>query len=116
MPRVVRYWKTVRTTINALSTALFAAVLLTGCGLAHARDLSHNEALELRRSGALVPFEKILAEIERLYPGAQFLEVELEEEDDIYIYEIEILTSDYRVRELELDAASGAVLSDEIEH
>ncbi|MBN0864542.1 PepSY domain-containing protein, partial [Pseudomonas aeruginosa] len=47
------------------------------------------------------------------YAGARLLEVELEEEDDVYVYEVELLTRDGVVRELELDARNGRILKDE---
>ncbi|MFA5632632.1 MAG: PepSY domain-containing protein [Porticoccaceae bacterium] len=93
---------------------LLVAVLLS-CGTASARDISHNEVLELRRSGALVPFEQLLKSVEARYPGARVLEVELDEDDGIYLYEIEILTRNSQVRELEIDASNGAILADELE-
>ena len=91
-----------------------ALLLMLGSG-ATARDISHNEALELRRSGALMPFEQLLELVDQRHPGARILEVELDEDDGAYFYEIEILTVDGLVRELELDARSGAILEDELE-
>ena len=41
------------------------------------------------------------------------LEAELEEEDGVLVYEVEILTTAGVVRELELDARDGRVLKDE---
>ena len=40
------------------------------------------------------------------------LEAELEKEHDTYIYEVELLTVDGVVRELELDARNGRILKD----
>lgn len=45
--------------------------------------------------------------------GAKLLEAELEEKHDVYIYEVELLTVDGVVRELDLDAATGRLLKDE---
>jgi len=44
---------------------------------------------------------------------AKLLEAELEEKHDVYIYEVELLTVDGVVRELDLDAATGRLLKDE---
>jgi uncharacterized membrane protein YkoI len=44
----------------------------------HADELSPDEVLELRRAGALLPFEQLLAEVQRRYPQARVLEVELD--------------------------------------
>ncbi|MNL90295.1 Peptidase propeptide and YPEB domain protein [compost metagenome] len=46
------------------------------------------------------------------YPGAKLLEAELEEKHDVYIYEVELLTTDGVVRELDLDASTGELLKD----
>jgi len=47
------------------------------------------------------------------YPGSTLLEAELEEEDGVLVYEVEILTTSGVVRELELDARNGNILKDE---
>lgn len=95
-----------------LATLALALLLSSG---ASARDISQNEVLELRRRGELLPFEQVIALVETRHPGAQILEVELEEDDGLYLYELEILTRDNRVRELELDARDGRILDDELE-
>ena len=49
------------------------------------------------------------------YPGAKLLDAELEEHKDRpvrYIYEIELLTVEGVVREIELDANTGQLLKD----
>ena len=98
-----------------------AGLLLCGVALAPlARDIGQDEALRLRRSGELLPFEAVLAITSQRYPGASLLEVELEEDDGRYIYELELLIAGGErgegvVRELEIDARSGEVLQDELE-
>lgn len=82
---------------------------------AHARDLDHDEALRLRQEGVIRPLESLMAPAMGRYPGAELLEAELEEEDDVLVYEIELLTADGSVRELELDARDGRILKDELE-
>lgn len=93
-------------------------IALLACGVAlapQARDLDQDEALQLRRSGELLPFEAVLAIAFERYPGASLLEAELEQEDGRYLYELELLTRENGVRELEIDARNGAVLQDEAE-
>ncbi|MFN8994621.1 MAG: PepSY domain-containing protein, partial [Pseudomonadota bacterium] len=51
----------------------------------------------------------LLERLEREHPG-QVLEVELEQEDGRWIYEIKLLQPGGRLVKLELDAASGAIL------
>ena len=87
--------------------------LLAGCSLAMARDLDQDEALALRRDGVILPLEQLLQAALGRYPGARLLEAELEEDDDVYVYEVELLTGEGVVREIKLDAASGTLLKDE---
>ncbi|WP_236715524.1 PepSY domain-containing protein [Pseudomonas sp. BMS12] len=82
---------------------------------AQARDLDQDEALRLRREGVILPLEQLLQAAMQRYPGAALLEAELEEEDDVLVYEVELLTSEGSVRELELDAQTGRILKDELE-
>ncbi len=77
------------------------------------RDLDQDEALRLRREGLIQPLESLLNQAMERHPGARLLEAELEEEDGIYVYEIELLTADGVARELELDARDGRLLKDE---
>ncbi|MFI8482727.1 PepSY domain-containing protein [Pseudomonas sp. NPDC078700] len=96
---------------------LVKTVLLVGLlGLtlsAHARDLDQDEALRLRREGVIQPLEQLMRHAMQRYPNATLLEAELEEEDDVLVYEIELLTQQGQVRELELDAQDGRILKDE---
>ncbi|WP_404942815.1 PepSY domain-containing protein [Pseudomonas protegens] len=90
-----------------------ALALLLFCSLAVARDLDQDEALRLRQQGVILPLEQLLQQAMDRYPGAKLLEAELEEKHDVYIYEVELLTVDGVVRELDLDAATGRLLKDE---
>lgn len=78
-----------------------------------ARDLDQDEALRLRREGVILPFEQMMKQLEQQHPGSTLLEAELEEEDGVLVYEVEILTPSGVVRELELDARNGKILKDE---
>jgi len=89
---------------------LVCLALNSGAG---ADDLDQDLARALREQGHILPLEQILTSLYQRYPGASLLEVDLEREDGIYVYEVELLTREGRVRELELDASSGQILSDE---
>jgi uncharacterized membrane protein YkoI len=82
------------------------------CSLAVARDLDQDEALKLRQKGAILPLEQLMQQALDRYPNARLLEAELEEHDDHHIYEVELLTTEGVVREIKLDAATGALLKD----
>lgn len=88
------------------------ALLLVATSAA-SRDLDQDEALRLRREGLIMPLEALLQRAMERYPGARLLEAELEEDDGIYIYEIELLTTNGIARELEFDARDGRLLKDE---
>lgn len=88
---------------------LFAAVAFT----ATARDIGQDEALRLRQNGDIMALERLLDIALSLYPGARLLEAELEEDDDIYIYDVELITPKGVVREIEIDARTGRILKDE---
>jgi|SRR5690606_10298323 uncharacterized membrane protein YkoI len=80
-----------------------------------ADDLSQDEALRLRELGRIMPLEHLLSIVQARYPSARLLEVELEEDGDVYIYEVELITANGVVRELEIDASTGSLLKDEVD-
>ena len=90
-----------------------ALSLLAVCSLTMARDLDQDEALKLRQQGIILPLEQLLETDLGRYPGARLLEAELEQDDDRYQYEVELLTPQGVVREIKLDASTGALLKDE---
>ncbi len=77
--------------------------------------VGQDEALRLRQSGEVLSFQTILRHADERYPGARLLEAELDDDDGELIYEIELLTRDGVVRELEIDARSGRLLEDEVD-
>ena len=90
---------------------LLAALLVATPALA-GRDLEQDEALRLRQAGVIQPLDPLLRPLLERYPGARLLEAELEEEHGRYIYELELLTRQGEVRDIELDAANGELLKD----
>ena len=101
--------------VNPLGRAALAALLLALVPLAPALDVDQDEALRLRQSGEVLSFQAILRQADERYPGARLLEAELDDDDGEFIYEIELLTGDGVVRELEIDARTGRVLEDEVD-
>jgi uncharacterized iron-regulated membrane protein len=90
-----------------LSTlAVVLAVLASPLALA---DSEQDRARAAVQAGKVLPLKAVLERLEREHPG-QVLEVELEQDDGRWIYEIKLLQSGGRLVKLELDAASGAVL------
>lgn len=99
-----------------LGGAAMAALSLAWATSALALDVNQDEALRLRQSGEILSFQAILRQADEHHPGARLLEAELEDDDGELIYEIELLTRDGVVRELEIDARSGRLLEDEVDH
>lgn len=98
--------------INFPLVTLLVVALALSAGAAQARNLGQDEALRLSREGVIRPFEEILPIAQARYPGSKLLEAELEKEHDNYVYEVELLTVEGVVRELELDARDGRILKD----
>jgi uncharacterized membrane protein YkoI len=90
-----------------------ALLLLTLSGLAPA-DEDHTRAREAVRRGEILSLAVLLERV-RLAPGERLLEAELERDDGRWIYELELISADGEVREIELDAATGALLPDDDE-
>ncbi|KJZ33097.1 PepSY domain-containing protein [Pseudomonas fluorescens] len=89
-----------------------ALALLAFCSAVMARDLNQDEALRLRQQGVILPLEQLLQQALDRHPGAKLLEADLEKKHDVYIYEVELLTTEGVVRELDLDASTGQLLKD----
>lgn len=99
-----------------LGEAALAALSLAWATSALALNVDQDEALRLRQSGEILSFQTILRQADEHYPGARLLEAELEADHGELIYEIELLTHDGVVRELEIDARTGRVLEDEVDN
>jgi uncharacterized membrane protein YkoI len=69
----------------------------------------HEAARAALSRGEILPLSKILALAAARAPG-DVIKVELEDEKGRLIYEVKMLGTDGRVREVELDAKTGAVL------
>jgi uncharacterized membrane protein YkoI len=98
------------TKIRTLAAAV-CMVLLAGTVSA---DDDHLEARRLVEEGSIQPLEEILEQVRARHPG-RILEVELEKEHGRYIYEIEVLDSEGKVWEMEVDAENGEILKTELE-
>lgn len=93
---------------SALMAGLAAAGL--ACAAAgFAGDL--DQVRELSRSGAIVPLERITAQV-RARDIAHILEVELESEDGRYYYEVEALDDAGVVHKLKYDAGTGELIEE----
>jgi len=69
----------------------------------------YDEVLRLRQRGDILPLEDILARARRYHAG-QVLEAELETLGERYVYEVQLVDEQGRVRELRFDAATGQLI------
>lgn len=86
--------------------ALMLGLTLIGTAMA---DSDHDRARRALDAGQVLPLPAILARVAQDYPG-KVLEVELEDEDAQWIYEIKLVQPDGRLLKLEVDAADARIL------
>ena len=91
---------------TAVLMAVFLLLPLSGQSLA---DSDHDRAREALESGEILPLQTIIAKLEQVYPG-QILEVELERDDGLWIYEIKLVRGNGVLIKIELDASDGRLL------
>lgn len=95
-------------TLAAVLTAAAMALLGPATVTARERD-DHDRARQAVESGQVLPLKAILARVEREHPG-EVLEVELEQDDGVWLYEIKLLQAGGVLNKLKLDARTGAVV------
>ena len=79
-----------------------------------ADDVDQDEVLALTEQGVILPLQTLIDDALGRFPG-RFLEAELERDDGRYIYELEIVTQDRRLIDLEYDAVTGTLLDVDID-
>ena len=104
--------------VRSFLFALFAGTLLagvpgpdglTGVRAALADDDDHDEARRARQAGQVLPLDQIIGRALAAVPG-EVIEVELDEDDGLYVYELKVIGRGGRLYEVEVDAATGAIL------
>lgn len=90
-----------------LAGLVLAALL--AAPMAQASDKDHERARQAVQAGQVLSLPVVLEKLDATHPG-QVLEVELEREDNGWIYEIKLLQRDGQLVKLELDAKTGEVL------
>lgn len=71
--------------------------------------LDHDSVKRLCDEGRILSMSDVMRRATLIQPG-QLLEAELDRDNGRYVYEIRILDPAGRIHELELDAASGALI------
>lgn len=96
------------TPVAHLSRLLFIGSMVFNTG-ALGDHLDHDSVKRLCDEGRILSMSEVMRRSALIQPG-QLLDAELDREDGRYVYEIRILDPAGRVHELELDAASGALI------
>ncbi|MCZ0812925.1 MAG: PepSY domain-containing protein [Pseudomonadota bacterium] len=98
-----------------LALALLLPLLAVSTALASGDDDDdHDRARAALERGAILPLAEIAAIAQTAY-GGRLIEVEFDEEDGRFIYELEMIRADGQMIEVEIDAASGRILKMEAE-
>ena len=94
--------------VLAFAPALLAGVLLTTPARASDRA-DHDRARAALQAGEILPLATVLQRVAVEHPG-QVLEVELERDGGVWLYEIKLLQAGGGLLKLEVDAATARVL------
>lgn len=91
--------------------------ILVSCAFltpAFSSDEDHDRAMRALRDGEVMPLSEILSFVQREV-GGRVIEVDFERDDGRWIYELELLSPDGRIMELEIDGATGRILKQEFD-
>lgn len=66
-------------------------------------------ARDLVERGEIMPLADVLKRLQATHPG-QVVEVELEYSDGILVYEVDLITPEGRMIEVDMDAATGKIV------
>lgn len=87
---------------------LLVALLLAAGSGAQAGD-DHERARAALREGRILPLERIVESAKQRF-GGEVLDVDLEDEEDGFRYELKLIAADGRILKLDYDAATGDLL------
>lgn len=71
-------------------------------------SVDHDRARRAVENHQILPLQRVLASVHRAH-GGRVIEVELEHNSGRYLYELKLVTTDGRILELEVDAATGVM-------
>lgn len=90
-----------------MSALLAAGLAWPGAWASDRRD--HERARDAVQAGQVLPLPTLLERLQRTHPG-RVLELELERENDRWIYEVKLLQANGQLLKIELDAGTAQVL------
>lgn len=102
-------------TFRKIAVATTIALAATGfAAVTHADDdIGPGEVVKLVQSGTIKSFDELNATAQALHPGATIDDTELELERGQYVYQVELRGTGFGEEwDVEIDAVTGAVLSD----
>ncbi len=93
------------------SVVCFLLLFALACPTAHAGSdrNDHDRARQAVAAGLVLPLPVVLERLQKETPG-QVLEVELERERELWIYEIKLLTPAGQLSKIKVDARTGALM------
>lgn len=93
------------------SVVCFLLLFALACPSAHAGSdrNDHDRARQAVAAGLVLPLPVVLERLQKETPG-QVLEVELERERELWIYEIKLLTPAGQLSKIKVDARTGALM------
>ncbi len=101
-------WHTTLSKLSSLSCMAMLAMLVAGASYA-GDDSDHDRARQALEAGEVLPLRTILERVEREHPG-QVMEVELDREKGVWLYEIKILREGGALVKLKINARDGTLL------
>lgn len=99
--------------MKILNAFCATALLIAGSSFAYADDdISLAEAVELLKAGTIKPVEQLNAAALASHPDGVIGETELEHVNGTYVYKVEVRDAAGQEWDVDVDAGTGAVLSD----
>ena len=99
--------------MKSLTAFIACASLAAVATFAHADDdIGPDKAVELLNAGTIKSFEQLNAAALASHPDGVIGDTELEQEYGKYVYKVELRDSEQREWDIDIDATTGAVLSD----
>ncbi|PWC85225.1 hypothetical protein TSH100_16065 [Azospirillum sp. TSH100] len=89
--------------------ALLLIALLVAAGSGARAGDDHERARAALREGRIQPLERIIQNAKQRF-GGDVLDVDLEDEEDGFRYELKLIAPDGRILKLDYDAATGELL------
>ncbi|MGH8472867.1 MAG: PepSY domain-containing protein [Gammaproteobacteria bacterium] len=99
--------------VQTLSTLSGAVLLATVAGPSFA-DISFAKAEKMRASGEAISTEKVVEVATKARPGT-VTDLELDRDFGRLVYEVEVRDEQFREWDLEIDAKSGEILTQEMD-